>query len=181
MLLAVVLSSIISSQANPLLTDTNVPALLCKTPILLIDDAYDNRIYAALIDAIQYWNSVVGRKILYSLDDLTFEEVQMIVSVTEDTNKEVPRCGVCNSHVDLTTGCIVRADIQISTKCLGQFTSIADNERLITIMRHELGHLLGLGHTDVETDLMHPNAWPLKNPASASLEAIQLIKSYYNP
>jgi len=148
----------------------------------LLDHKYlDRRVSAALSDSIEYWNKVLNTKVLLSTDTPLPHQISKLVFITqEETDDEYQVCGRTITNYNRIDGCVYNATIIIYTGCLGDINNIEDNARIISIVRHEIGHLLGLGHTEVVTDLMYVRPWPIKHPAVASQDAINLLNTYYS-
>lgn len=64
---------------------------------------------------------------------------------------------------------ITNATIQINSLYRKQWN--ADRLDLLTILRHEIGHAIGLGHDDDETSIMYEFAGPRKKISNRDIEA----------
>lgn len=169
------------AQAKAYIGSNGEPVKLCQIPVLIFENAYlDPRVFAAMRDSIEYWNKEIGKQILLSVDDPLPRQIQHIVFVVEQNGPlDNQACGRTLSEYIERNGCIERSTIIFYKECYGDKNNIIDNARIVSIARHELGHLMGLDHVEESNDLMHPQPWPFKHPISASPEAISLLKSYY--
>jgi hypothetical protein len=73
-------------------------------------------------------------------------------AISDRKNIKLVQPGEASVSFD-ASGLITHVDMTISTKALGN--SISSSE-LESIAKHEIGHALGLGHTDFVDDLMSP-------------------------
>lgn len=177
----ILLLLMILGQAQAYIGSGGKPVKLCETPVLIFENDYlDPRVFASIRDGIEYWNKTLGKQILLSIDDPLPSQIHHVVFVVEQDGPPYNvACGRTISEYTQNTGCVERSTIIFYKECYGDKNNIVDNARMVSIARHELGHLMGLDHVEQMNDLMNPQPWPFQHPISASPEAISLLKSYY--
>jgi hypothetical protein len=136
-----------------------------------ITDGGNSKVVKAVHEAIDEWNSKVPK---IQLQEITDSNTPADIDIT--TNKKAPQ--LAHSNIRTTdghsisdrksiklvqpgeasvsfdaSGLMTHVDMTISTKAFGN--SIGSSE-LESIAKHEIGHALGLGHTDFVDDLMSP-------------------------
>jgi Matrixin len=124
----------------------------------------------AINKAIEEWNSKITNIKLESTDDNISADIDIKISsktsqVTHDVgsiggghaiaarkNTKLVQPGEAVISFDIS-GLITHVDMTISTRALG---SSFNTSKLESIAKHEIGHALGIGHTDFVGDLMSP-------------------------
>jgi hypothetical protein len=124
----------------------------------------------AINKAIEEWNSKITNIKLESTDDNISADIDIKISskasqVTHDVGSiSVGHAIAARKNIKLvqpgeavisfdTSGLITHVDMTISTRALGSSFNTA---KLESIAKHEIGHALGIGHTDFGGDLMSP-------------------------
>lgn len=85
-------------------------------------------------------------------------------------------CQIVNSQINgeiLNTTILIARDFQMDE-------AKALDER-ISVITHEIGHCLGLTHSNTTTDIMYPNLSGANHPSAGELTAIQSSYLYYIP
>ncbi|MBW7857414.1 MAG: matrixin family metalloprotease [Leptonema sp. (in: Bacteria)] len=85
-------------------------------------------------------------------------------------------CQIVNSQITgeiLNTTILIARDFQLND-------SVALDER-ISVLTHEIGHCLGLTHSNTNSDIMYPDLSGANHPSVGELAAIQSSYIYYIP
>jgi hypothetical protein len=122
--------------------------------------------------AVHYWNSALKRTAFMWLDPAQGINVPAVV-LTVGT--DITACGTTLMRFG-QDGCIEDAVVAVQPLCMG------DGDKLQTILRHELGHVIGLPDTEWETDLMARSLadWRWAHPVDASIDEIGEAKEILN-
>jgi predicted Zn-dependent protease len=84
-------------------------------------------------------------------------------------------CAVTTFQSEEGTGCAGFTQVIVTMLCVN------DNKNMMrTIMRHEIGHVLGLAHNDVPGDLMQPVVPEKGHPLHATPDEVRLLRELYN-
>ena len=129
----------------------------------------------AVKDSIKLWNDVIDNFAeLFGYEYLSSLNLKLASSSNTDVEIEYKQslqnaCGrTYISHTD--NGEIVHSVIEVSTSCVGQ-----DYEAALTVIAHELGHALGLGHSTNEEDLMYEYYVEPRPPSTLDLYALAIV------
>ena len=136
----------------------------------IIDDG-NSRVVKAVHQAIDEWNSIVPNIHLQEITDSNIpadidiktkskapQVTHSIIrtndghAISDRKNIKLVQPGEASISFD-ASGLITHVDMTISTRALGN--SISSSE-LESIVKHEIGHAYGIGHTDFVDDLMSP-------------------------
>jgi hypothetical protein len=136
-----------------------------------ITDGGNSKVVKAVHQAIDEWNSKVPNIQLQEITDSnTAADIEINTNtkapqvahsiirttdghaISDKKNIKLVQPGEASINFDVS-GLITHVDMTISTRALGN--SISSSE-LESIAKHEIGHALGLGHTDFIDDLMSP-------------------------
>lgn len=129
-------------------------------------------------DSFLYWNEAVGKRFFVYTDDVDWEfddkKYGGVIVVSVDPSYK--RSSAANTNIRwLGNGCMKDSFITVNPKSVDMTT-----DAFQTLMRHEVGHLLGLRHRDLFTELMSPTTdttfW---KPQNASEEEIRLVRELY--
>ena len=121
---------------------------------------------AAVARAVRYWALDVGTPTLFLDSSIA------VVSVVPDDDIDA----LATVSRTLRGGCVYAAMVRVSPRALR-----LSPERLETVVRHELGHVLGLQH-DIGLSVMHPSVrdddWP-EHPQGADARQIEMLRRAY--
>ena len=137
-----------------------------------ISDGDNSQVVKIVHQAIDEWNSklpniqlqeVIGNNTPVDIDIKTSSKAPQIARSTIPTivgghtiaprkNFKLVQPGEAFISFD-ANGLIAHVDMTISTRALG---NSIDSSKLESIAKHEIGHALGIGHTDFVGDLMSP-------------------------
>src|SRR3990167_300608 len=140
--------------------------------------------------AFNYWNQVTGKSLLVSAGDDLFHLVPedgdmfdreagrvFLVGVYNDVGSFPPNSEAIGLLRTSKEGCTNSGVILINPFYL---LDNRNTEELESCLRHEAGHILGLAHNPVFTDLMALHLEPtLQHPVDASDEEIHLLREWY--
>lgn len=155
----------------------------CNLPIM-VGSHYDVTALRAdrVTSALKHWNEVTDTEFFFDLGYLEewkdLPDMPMdgfvVIRIKEDEEMRDGLCGLTYFAWDVK-GCIKASLIHINPRCLKHGDDIFE-----TIVRHELGHLLGLTHVNDFTKLMNPKIEEtLQHPVDVSSEEAILIKRLY--
>lgn len=146
----------------------------CSVPILFgFSKRTPEKIKSNALDAISYWNKEYGGELFFNMGDFDtkanvsgeYGAIVIIDTVPEEEyekyfNKDKAIGRVLYSKYPSKDGC-VRVHLVVKAKLLNdEFTETG----VEGVIRHELGHVLGLGHNDYDSEgLMHGSANPKSN------------------
>jgi len=153
---------------------------LCNAPIFY---AYDNTVdpshMRAIEDGMDYWNVVLGtRMFLYGGTDISAKNSSRDLLIFSEVKDLKGHCGIAFIHSKGASGCTSSMNIVLDKDCM-------DPLRAETLVRHEVGHILGLANTDNPEHLMMINVLEhFKIGATEPIEAddseIEAIKELYD-
>lgn len=133
-----------------------------------IDSTVPERQAEITKEAFEYWNDILGFKMFYdvNLNKIPREELSTVIVVRMVTEEE-DTADFCarTSYEYLLTGCMRQTEVLISHACLNVSAEVFE-----TTMRHEAAHTIGLGHSDIFTDLMY---YDLEDTVQHPLDADQ--------
>lgn len=134
--------------------------------------------------AISYWNNTSKQRqyffnlgtISSEVESYAFTSIQIVDQLTKQTIGGIKQvCGDSYLLINNTTGCINKVIIRISKQCT------KDSGILETVVRHELGHALGLADTNDFTKLMFHNTEPtVQHPVNVSWSNLMTLESMYS-
>ena len=184
-LILFILSVTTSCAHNPYIkSDMGQHARQCLLPVPVgIVEGTPEPLANAIRDAMKYWNSVDSRKYFISLGEVPwgasnpmtngFVPVQ-VVPTDSLWNLGIGTCGNAQLIIKQASGCISRAKILIADRCTGPI------EHFETIVRHELGHVLGLKDSVDFTSLMSHAVEPtMQHPVDANLQEKLALAAMY--
>jgi len=152
----------------------------CSLPVFIASDQNLTALRADMVgSAATHWNHSVGMDLFMDLGILDWasrepNDAFILVSVEETVEMKDKLCGITRFGWD-QKGCMHFVSIHVNPKCLKK-----GNEIFETIVRHELGHVLGLTHVDDFTKLMnHSIEETLQHPVDVSQEEIERVKNLY--
>lgn len=175
------------APTSPYITRNNNVVRKCSPPILFGVAFNTHKVFRKPIrDAFQYWNTVTGKDLFFDLgvvpweinDPLTNGFIPVDVMSIDDPwlsqHLKVRSCGALLRSPPNRTGCVGLAKIVAVAECVDSL------EKLNTILRHEIGHLLGLKDTPDFTKLMSVRVEnTLQHPVDASKEEIDAVIKLY--
>jgi len=155
------------------------PALVGVSPEFSIEQR------DAIQRAVEYWNYAIGAHVLASLGDVPFtspaaETGGFVLVYLSDGEyafrRGVPVNGVARMHIHKKTGCIVISSIEMARAALD------DIGMFETMIRHELGHVLGLRDTYLDTSRLmnHRIDTSRQHPMDARQSEIDALRKIYN-
>lgn len=184
MILLLIVSS--TSCATPMFlrNDYNLPLVLCSFPkTVAIDKNVPINDIPVIKKSFNYWNKELGYNIFNKFIDLRTDDIPddmhnyIFVTVrpysdVEDTHPK--RRGVMVPEV--TMGCMTGSKIIYYSEVINRKSSFFE-----WLIKHEVGHALGIDHSDSKKYLMHYNfsANGRKIP-KADRKKINALKNIYN-
>ena len=165
-----------------------IPARQCYLPIgFAIAEDSDPRFEQLIKDSVLYWNVAIGYEVFvdyghtgYTLQDPEAVAVVMLGAVSDiessDSNRQnnVMPCGRASQGVTID-GCVAKASVEINTGCTER------TDILQTIVRHEMGHILGLrDDIDFTTLMSYKIEGTVQHPVDANVGEVLKIKQLYN-
>lgn len=153
----------------------------CHLPVFIACHPDLNDEYCDLVNkSTNYWNRSVGERLFFNLGriDLSNEGVLhsvVLFGINPNLNKK--SYAITRFHYD-THGCMQYTSVEFGEVVLKQ-----SNEVLETVIRHELGHVLGLDHIDelfTFNRIMNPCiAASEKHPVEIGDEEREVIRTIY--
>jgi hypothetical protein len=158
---------------------------LCDAPTFYV---YPTAIDPAQLEFVkagfEYWNEALSTRLFIDGgavgDALEVSEGYILVQfVSEIVIEEESRlvCGNVPSYsVNMLNGCVSHQSIQISTACENK----GSDAGMASVVRHEIGHAMGLSHSAFEADLMFEAASiNVSFPKSLSDAELEELKEVY--
>lgn len=159
------------AHQHPVKIVDDVPLRLCSFPeIVIANSSVVFRTRKNIGLSIEYWESNINKR-LFSFRDGPVPINSVVVYRVDDDGKLSSR----DIIVSNARKCIVGARIYLRNK------AFEDEGVLQTIIRKELGYVLGLNSSSDFTNLMYPDVdMTLQHPLDANQEQIDAIDSLYS-
>lgn len=165
-------------------TSDDKPIKQCIIPIgFAIAEDTPDELKQHLRDGVMYWNEALGSKMLvdfgstgFTLESPYTDGFLMVGVVSNLKQKDLSGIHACGRTTMsyMADGCITKSKVRIDLSC------IEDEDKLITIVRHEIGHVLGLSDTSDFTALMSGRLErTMQHPVDATGEEISAVKKLY--
>ena len=181
-LLLLFLVNCVTSSTQLLKNQAGLPLLQCNLPVVVaISSNVAPEHKEKIISAICYWNCILNTKAFVYLGEVDFNptDVQdphyLVIgyATTSDTPGEFTAART--SYSESFKGCINESKIVIF------FSDMTDLNRFETMMRHELGHVLGLAHSGFKEDLMYRKlSTKMPHVLRATRDEVIALKNLYN-
>lgn len=130
---------------------------------------------------VEYWNKVIGKKVFYNTDNMGYTidssylyGVYVIGTVPKltDSSWRTKTCG--RTKYDYRDNCFISAHTEIDIRCT------VDTNLLQTIIRHEVGHALGLrDRIDISGVMRGTINKTEHHPIEATKSEIEALKKLY--
>lgn len=161
-------------------TETNKPLRQCNLPILYkINDNVPLDTRTAIINAFNYWDDLSNEKLFLFLGITNLTIIDSIIGdtiIVEIEEHKPYKDGLAYVHRNwFASGCLFGGGIRIYRD-----TFRLPIKGLESVLRHEVGHVLGFGHSPLGSDLMHESIRPSKYLKGASEWEIKAFNIYYN-
>lgn len=122
---------------------------MCNQGPVQITQHTHARVDRAVRQAMVTWNITLDHEVF------TFDRQPVVIYIVlgELANPQWHAAFTMNSRYRAKhSGCVIKADLGIADKTL----NLTDRQ-LWLIVTHELGHALGLGHREIDTNIMYPH------------------------
>ena len=115
-----------------------------------VDIKNDLQLRSAAIDAMNAWNRT-GAFTFYQTDDKS--RAQIVISTVDDSDTNA--AGETATTYNPSTGHLLKADVHLNRYYLQNEWYGYSNNRIVNTAEHELGHAIGLNHTN-SVSVMYP-------------------------
>jgi hypothetical protein len=172
-----------SCVSRYIMTENGVPIRQCLIPTLYGISYTVPEKYRSIVDSgMKYWNTTINKKFFVNIGTVNYSPIDtetngfIVIGLLGDNSPlKNSACGASSIYFNQSTSCIGVAKIYINEKCLNLSPGMIE-----TIVRHEAGHILGLGHSNIFTDIMWTKLEPtMQHPVDASKEEIERIYKIY--
>lgn len=153
----------------------------CDLPLLIgLDRSVTIWDAGAISDGIEYWNDIAGKRVFMFVGVLDFEtpEEGLPGIVVIDSSDEYTRtsCAHTTLRWDQETGCMTKVIVHLNQACLNRH----EPNYIETLVRHELGHVMGLRHNLDKGGLMYPKLQDkATHPVNISNQEMQSFMELY--
>lgn len=113
-------------------------------------DLNDATLQNAAINGLNSWNNTGAFK--FNIEN-NKEKAQIIITTMDDNSTNA--AGLTTTEVNSLTGYITKATVKLNTYYLLNPSYGYTNDRIINTVEHELGHAMGLSHTN-QVSVMYP-------------------------
>jgi hypothetical protein len=162
--------------------DNDMQVRQCSLPLIFaVTSETSNEMANQIKDGVLYWNDALGKEtflygghVNFGIND-PFGGGFLAVGIVPDLPqyRNVYPCAITRMNV-ATNGCVMRVLIKIRKSCT------SDPDVLQTIVRHEVGHVLGLNNSSDFTTLMSCRLEEtMQHPVDATEEEVKAVKQLY--
>jgi hypothetical protein len=151
----------------------NVSLRVCNSFNVAISNIFDLFIIEDILNAIEYWNFVLEKEV-FIFNNGDFKNV-IFINLDDTRDKENPsRIGYIFIDSDIN-GCVFSTVMKVDKNIVAKRPYSAES-----IIRHELGHFLGLAHTKDNKTINVMNSIIIRNkkyhPLKANKKQIEYLK-----
>ena len=173
------------AATSPYLLDKNELQIhQCSLPVLYgVTEDTEKVFRGPIYKAFNYWNTVIERKVFINFGTIPWRVHSpytrgfipvSVLSRNDPWISDLESCGKTLLSYDINR-CITSAKIAIVGECIKSL------DRLNSMVRHEIGHVLGLNNKSSHTPyLMNKNVErSVQHPVDASEEEIKAVRRLY--
>lgn len=146
----------------------------CSLPVFIASKNLQQNQQERTNSAIKHWNESVGINVFFDLGDVAWAEIEqnqgfVLISISENLRSSA----LATTNIIINSKkCIQSAKIYINSNYSNYNIDVFE-----TIIRHELGHVLGFYHTSDFTKLMYSNIEnSVQHPVDVSEEEIRELR-----
>jgi len=158
------------------------PVILCnKKNLYVISDNVPEMYAKTIKEGIEYWNKGVEKEVLIDSGRASFapgkiRSINYIIVGVADMDDPMSEDALGVTRLDYKYNCINGAVVSIKSKYFRNNEDANDLVFLQNIVRHEIGHVIGLAHCPFREELMYKELrrgpW-LKTIHSSTMEIIK--------